>query len=162
MELILKIVNRLPSWLRKRLFVSIALATRPMTLGARIVVTNSDGHILLLKHTYIAGWHLPGGGVERGETLHQSASKELLEECSISNTAPMKLFHIYKNANTSSLDHVALFVCGEWKQANDWKANHEIAELEFFSLEQLPESTTTQTRARLAEVFQQQPVRDVW
>jgi ADP-ribose pyrophosphatase YjhB (NUDIX family) len=38
-----------------------------MTLGVRGVATDGEGRVLLVKHTYvIAGWWLPGGGVEQG------------------------------------------------------------------------------------------------
>ena len=45
-----------------------ARTRRGMTLGVRGLVTNEAGEVLLIKHTYLAGWYLPGGGVERGET----------------------------------------------------------------------------------------------
>ncbi|HYV61483.1 MAG TPA: NUDIX domain-containing protein, partial [Bryobacteraceae bacterium] len=43
--------------------------SRPMTLGVRALVVDGSGCILLVKHSYVSGWHLPGGGVEAGETL---------------------------------------------------------------------------------------------
>ena len=42
---------------------------RPMTLGVRAVVVDSEARVFLVKHSYVAGWHLPGGGVEPGETV---------------------------------------------------------------------------------------------
>ena len=33
---------------------------RPTTLGVRGVVSNADGKVLLLRHTYTPGWHFPG------------------------------------------------------------------------------------------------------
>lgn len=43
---------------------------RPLTLGVRAIVLNDAGELLLVKHTYLNGWYLPGGRVDKGETLH--------------------------------------------------------------------------------------------
>src|ERR1700744_583683 len=37
---------------------------RGMTLGVRAIVVDGEGKVFLVKHSYVAGWHLPGGGVE--------------------------------------------------------------------------------------------------
>ena len=55
--------------LKTRLFHTWFLLTRPMTLGVRALAFDAEGRILLVRHTYIRGWHLPGGGVESGQTM---------------------------------------------------------------------------------------------
>ncbi|MEP1209001.1 MAG: NUDIX domain-containing protein [Rhizobiaceae bacterium] len=133
-----------------------------MTLGVRVLVRDEQGRVLLVRHTYVPGWYLPGGGVERGETVQQAVGKELLEECGIEAIDPPKLFHFYRNPRTSHYDHVALFVCSNWRQQKAKQPDHEIAELGFFEFENLPEGTTTPTRQRLAELLADQPVNDIW
>ena len=162
MRRLLQLFNLFPLGLRKRVIVAIALLRRAMTLGVRLVVRDEQGRVLLVRHTYVPGWHLPGGGVERGETFLQAAEKELLEEAGVVAEAPLRLFHIYRNLRTSRFDHVALYTCPRWRQEQPKKPDHEIAEHGFFSLDDLPRETTLSTRDRLAELFDDQSVSDIW
>jgi len=51
------------------------------TEGAHVLVTDDAGRILVVRTTYLGpGWMLPGGRVERGETPHAAAAREVLEE----------------------------------------------------------------------------------
>ena len=61
-------------------FLSIAKITRGMTLGVRAVVLDGENRVFLVRHTYVPGWSLPGGGVEVGETFVTSLARELEEE----------------------------------------------------------------------------------
>src|SRR5260221_1549881 len=61
---------------------------RAMTLGVRALVIDGEGRVFLVKHSYVSGWHLPGGGVEAGETLSEALARELQEVGNIEMTAP--------------------------------------------------------------------------
>ncbi|WP_108047958.1 NUDIX domain-containing protein [Bosea sp. 124] len=125
-----------------------------MTLGVRAAVLNAAGEVFLVRHTYVAGWHLPGGGVEVGETLEQALAKELREEGSIRLSGPAVLHGVFFNRAMSRRDHVAVFVVRDFVQDGVRQPDREIAEAGFFPLDALPEGTTGATRRRLTEIIQ--------
>lgn len=125
---------------------------RGMTLGVRAAVLNDRGEVFLIRHTYTPGWHLPGGGVEVGETMAEALAKELREEACISLTGPAPLFGVYLNRKTSPRDHVALYVVREFAIDGIKRPDMEIAEAGWFALEALPRSVTPATRRRLTEI----------
>ncbi len=146
----------------KILLLTRALLTRAMTLGVKGVVCDRQGRVLLVRHTYVDGWHIPGGAVERGATLAETVARELKEEAWVTLNSRPRHFHTYRNPRTSRFDHVAVFICDEWEQEKGWVPNTEIAELGFFALDDLPETTTEYTRTTLKEIFGNAPARDVW
>jgi 8-oxo-dGTP pyrophosphatase MutT (NUDIX family) len=149
--------------MRGRFFHSYFLMKRPMTLGVRAMVINeAENSVFLVRHTYVPGWYMPGGGVERGQTLRQALAMELAEEANIVLTGEPELFGIYFNARSSIRDHVALFICRSWQQSGSRLPDREIAEAGFFPLDALPEGTTGSTKRRIAEVTWGAKVEELW
>ena len=125
---------------------------RGMTLGVRGVVLR-ESEILLVRHGYVPGWHLPGGGVEPGETFEEALAKELREEGNVRVTGKPVLHALFQNRNASTRDHVAVYVVREFEYDGPLAPTFEIQEARFFPLSALPEQTTQSTRKRIAEVI---------
>ena len=136
--------------------------SRGLTVGVRAVVVGSDGRIFLVKHSYVAGWHLPGGGVEPGETLATALARELREEGNIDLVEPARLFGIYFHRRASRRDHVAIYVVRSFDQSAPPKPNHEIIAHGFYAPNALPEGTTQSTRMRIAEVLDGRAPAEFW
>jgi len=136
--------------------------SRAATLGARAMVIDGQGRVFLIKHSYVAGWQLPGGGVETGETFLTALTRELVEEGNIVLTAQPVLHGIFFNGSASLRDHVALYIVRDFRQDAMPAPNYEIVEHGFFAPGALPEGTTRATRARIAEVFGGAKVSELW
>ena len=136
--------------------------SRGATLGARAMVIDGSGRIFLIRHSYVDGWYLPGGGVETGETFLAALARELAEEGNIVITAPPVLHGIFLNKRVSPRDHVALFIVREFRQERRRVPNREIVEHGFFAPDALPEGATRATRARIAEVMGGASVSELW
>ena len=139
------------------------LVRRSHTLGVRAIVRDDEGRIFLVKHTYVAGWYLPGGGVDWGETFAQALEKELREEGNIHLKGEGRLIALYQNPKISKRDHVALYECPDWHQpAPPQIPNREILDAGFFALDDLPDGVTDATLRRLAEVERGGPFAPYW
>jgi 8-oxo-dGTP pyrophosphatase MutT (NUDIX family) len=148
--------------LLRRIFHAYFLLVRGMTLGVRAVVLDADTRVFLVRHSYITGWYLPGGGVDFGETMEQAMRRELKEEGDIDLTGDAVLHGIFLNSHVSRRDHVAVYVVRQFKQDRLPEPNHEIVECGFFAINALPEGTTHGTRQRLAEVLDGKPPTATW
>ena len=136
--------------------------SRGVTLGVRAVVIDGSGRVFLIAHSYVPGWHLPGGGVEVGETAAHALARELREEGNIELEETPPLFGVYFNRRISRRDHVALYVVRSFRQPAPPQPNHEIIAHGFFAPDALPAETTRATRERIAEVLHGRTPAELW
>ena len=120
---------------------------RPLTLGVRVMLIK-DGNVLLVRHTYLDGWFMPGGGVKRGETLDQAARREALEEVG-AQLNEISLIGAYSHFLEWKSDHNILFFSNDF--TSNGRYDREIAEVRFFPLEKLPDNLYPSHRRRLEE-----------
>lgn len=135
--------------------------TRGMTLGVRAACFDSEGRIFLVRHSYVPGWYMPGGGVERGETVSVALIKELREEGNLEIQGEPELFGVYLNRNASNRDHVVFYRVTVMQTAPR-PPDREIAESGFFSLDALPPDVTAATLRRLTELSGKAPKAEYW
>lgn len=148
--------------LLRRVFHTYFLLIRGMTLGVRAVVLDADNKVFLVKHSYVSGWYLPGGGVDYGETMEQAMRRELKEEGDIDLTGETVLHGIFLNSHVSRRDHVAVYVVRHFRQDRLPAPNHEIIECGYFDTAALPGGTTPGTRLRITEVLHGKPLIATW
>ena len=135
---------------------------RGLTLGVRAVVLDGEGRVFLVRHTYVGGWHFPGGGVEAGETMGDALARELMEEGNIAIEGTPQLHGMFFNNRATRRDHVGVYVIRDFTQGAPRGPDREIAEAGFFALDALPGGTTKATHARLSEIIEEAPPDPLW
>ena len=128
------------------------------TVGARALLIKED-KVLLVKHTYQPGWYTIGGGVDAGETPRQAIERELKEEVGATLVAPPELFSVYYSRNEQRDDYVIFYIAHDCIQ--EPATSPEIAEQQWFPLNQLPEDISPATQRRIDEYLKRVPIRAI-
>lgn len=156
----IKVLSLLRRTLTKRMVHAAAILRNPYCVGVRVLVleTMEKGRagardsVLLVRHSYLPGWYLPGGGVDKGETMQEAARRELEEETGILAEGPLALLGVYLNRQGLGRDHVGLFLLRNWSAGPKYlQPNREIADAAFFPLDSLPEDISPATARRLQD-----------
>lgn len=157
-------VSTIPSFLKPAVLHAQSLilrVTRGITFGVRGLVTDGE-QVLLVRHSYVPGWYLPGGAVEPGETALASLDRELDEEAGLAIDDDARLHGLFFHAQMARRDHVAVYVVPRWRVLRRFEPTREILESRFFPIDDLPADSTTATRARVAEHLGRQPLSPYW
>jgi ADP-ribose pyrophosphatase YjhB (NUDIX family) len=125
--------------------------SRGLSLGVRGMVVDQEGRVLLIEHTYIPGWFMPGGGVERNETAEDAVVRELREEAGVEAIGRPRLLSVHDNRSLFPGDHVLLYRIDAWRPC-ERASGGEILNVGWFALESLPQGTSQKTRRRLTEI----------
>ncbi|MGY3717367.1 NUDIX hydrolase [Sutcliffiella cohnii] len=109
-------------------------------------VFDKDNRLLLQQRTDSGSWGLPGGFMELGETVQETARREVFEETGL-RLGELNLFGMYSgpkyDKTFSNGDQVSmmlvLFTCTDYK-GELVKSNEESLKNTFFSINNLPEN----------------------
>ncbi|MBO9706736.1 MAG: NUDIX domain-containing protein [Caulobacter sp.] len=134
---------------------------RGLTLGVRGLAVDGEGRVLLIQHTYVPGWHLPGGGVERRETAELALAREMREEAGLRILGRPELLSVHSNDPNHRGDHVLFYRVRAWEPCAP-AAQGEIHEIGWFAPDALPETTTAATRRRIAQALSGEQSDPMW
>ena len=120
----------------------------------RAIVVDPQDRIALVRHHYLPGWYLPGGGVEKGESFEAAIWRELREEIAIADGEIERLLGAYHSRRESKDDHILVFAINVDAEAAAAMRAADPAELEdaaWFALDDLPADASPATIRRIAE-----------
>lgn len=152
----------------KRIVLKIAYALyggylfirKPLALGVRVVLIRNN-EVLLIRHTYHDDWFIPGGGVEKNETLEEAAIREIWEEAGTKINS-LSLMGVYSNLTKFKNDHVVVYYCDDFEIIEKRK-NLEIDDVSLFDIHKLPDNMNTGSRKRVEEFMAKQyPASGLW
>lgn len=132
------------------------------TIGVKALIINEHKQVMLIEHTYMAGWHLPGGGVDPTETPKEAIIREVKEETGLIVNEEPTLFAIYTHEIFGASDYPLLYIIRTFSILPDAKLCREIKQARWFDMDNLPQDTTESTRLRINEVLKSLPPSASW
>ncbi|MGZ4033164.1 MAG: NUDIX hydrolase [Tumebacillaceae bacterium] len=121
------------------------VGTRPLILtGACVLLLDGTGRILMNRRTDNGFWGLPGGMMEPGESLEETAKREVQEETGLTIEA-LELFDVfsgheffYEYPHGDQVYNVTAAYVSSQYNGEMISHNEESHELRFFALKDLP------------------------
>jgi 8-oxo-dGTP pyrophosphatase MutT (NUDIX family) len=147
----------------ERLLLSLAVHIRalacPVDFGVAALV-EQGGKVVLVRHSYKAGWLLPGGAVGRGEPPGEAILRELREEIGLTRSATPQLFGLYTRKALVATNVIALYRVRE--AAFVFKPGFEIRAVRLADPASPPPDASPAVRRRFKELLGEAPQSPVW
>ena len=152
----------MPSLLRQTFFglpKFVGTVLSPVSFGALALVEQAN-KVVLVRQSYAEGWHLPGGGVKRGEPPRDAVLRELKEEIGLTWSSEPMLVGLFVRRLRLMTNFIALYRVREARF--DFKPNLEIREIVLADPASPPPGTRPGVRRRLAELMGEAPQSLNW
>jgi len=127
---------------------------------AACALIERDGKVLLVRHSYVPGWLLPGGGVGRGEAAEHAVIREMREEIGLVRCTTPELFGLYSRKAGWATNVIALYRLRDAEFT--FVPNLEIRETQFVDPANPPDGTPRSVATRLKEFAGLQPRSPFW
>jgi 8-oxo-dGTP pyrophosphatase MutT (NUDIX family) len=124
--------------------------TRPDVRGVQAIALTPEGRVVLVKHRYARGWHLPGGGQKKREGAEAAVLRELREEIGLRSHGAIRSLGSFVYHPDHRRAAVTSFLVEDVRYRPGWSL--EIEEVGEFDPSSLPRGTTAIARRRLAEL----------
>lgn len=139
--------------------VTVQAMLAPVAFAACALVVR-DNKVLLVRHSYVRGWLLPGGGVGRAEPPAEAILRELKEEIGLVRSSPPQFVGLYSRRTGWVTNVIALYRVDDAEF--NFRPNLEIREVQFADPVAPPEGTPPSVRRRLLEFARLQPQSAHW
>jgi 8-oxo-dGTP pyrophosphatase MutT (NUDIX family) len=139
--------------------VTVQAMLAPVAFAACALVVR-DNKILLVRHSYVSGWLLPGGGVGRAEPPAEAILRELKEEIGLVRSSPPQFAGLYSRRTGWVTNVIALYRIDNAEF--NFRSNFEIREVQFVDPIAPPDGTPPSVRRRLLEFARLQPQSARW
>jgi 8-oxo-dGTP pyrophosphatase MutT (NUDIX family) len=130
----------------------------PLIMVGATVLIMKGGKLLLLRRSDNASWGLPSGAMEPGETLEETACREILEETGLV-VSQLSLFDVfsgpklyYRYPNGDEVYNVTvIYLPGETRGEIDFNLDEHVG-YRFFDIQDLPDDVSPPVRSILEKV----------
>lgn len=137
------------------------VGSRPLFMvGAGVLLLDEQNRVLLQHRTDSHDWGTPGGACELGESLEQTARRELLEETGL-EVGELRLFAVlsgpeyyYQYPNGDEVYNVSAMFVGRYDGAALKLDPQETKDVQFFALDRLPPLMGPVNKAALEQLVQ--------
>lgn len=125
---------------------------------ARAIILNKEkSKILLVRNITYRAFHLPGGGLEKGEDAKKAVVREIKEELDIDISI---LYQLGKYKYQDTLKHVEIFVTEA--QSETFSPEWELDAAEWFDIKKLPELRKSTKEVLRDFLAHNEPVFGTW